>query len=146
MPAWANSGLIAHHLTTVSLALATMAASSSSVIFCGAGLPRQSEMLRSLARMNLVSTQHALLPCLAPAAWMPMSCDLTIRFKCSARRSSLRGHRVAKGAPTLGRVLNPRTSTTHGANRSDRPAPEGRCSSFEALNHSHSESMLPSQA
>ena len=28
--------------------------------------PRQSEMLRSLARMNLVSTQHALLPCLAP--------------------------------------------------------------------------------
>ena len=26
MPAWANSGLIAHHLTTVSLALATMAA------------------------------------------------------------------------------------------------------------------------
>ena len=30
--AWANSGLIAHHLTMVSLALATMAASSSSVI------------------------------------------------------------------------------------------------------------------
>ena len=30
-----------------------------STVFCGAGLPRQSEMLRSLARMNLVSTQHA---------------------------------------------------------------------------------------
>src|SRR6478735_3487258 len=30
-------------------------------VFCGAGLPRQSEMLRSLARMNLVSTQHAML-------------------------------------------------------------------------------------
>ena len=30
--------------------------------FCGADLPRQSEMLRSRARMNLVSMQHALLP------------------------------------------------------------------------------------
>ena len=35
-----------------------------SPVFCGADRsPRQSEMLRSLARMNLVSTQHALLPC-----------------------------------------------------------------------------------
>jgi hypothetical protein len=40
MVAWANSGLIAHRLTTVSLALATMAASSSSVM--------------SMARLNWV--------------------------------------------------------------------------------------------
>ena len=40
MPEWANARLITHHLTMVSLALATMAASSSSVI--------------SMARLNWV--------------------------------------------------------------------------------------------
>ena len=46
--------------------MGTHVRSRCSPVFCGAGPPRQSEMLGSLARMNLVSTQQALLPSLAP--------------------------------------------------------------------------------